>query len=253
MSENAPTETFDKAQAPSFSEASILIVDEDPAFQLGLKTFLKEYAGFAETFTANNGLEALDLLEKEPSISMVTLDYKMPDMDGVEFLETLKGKLPHPLAVIMITGYPSEELEETFRAFHSTELRAEEFVPKPVEFTALEAILHRSWQNLQVTLEPGKDESSELPQENPEAMIDWRLIQIEQKLDQLSSDVTAVGKRVPGRTSRFFSGVFKALIALGLFWLAMQLGWLDKAAEAIDNIELPAPSTQAAPEKSDDL
>lgn len=140
---------FNPTDHLSLRGSSVLIVDEDPAFQLGLKTFLKEYVGFSQTFTAKNGREALERLIEEPSIAMVTLDYKMPEMDGLEFLAKLKEQIPRPIGVIMITGYPSDELEETFRSYDSDHLRAVEFMSKPVEFTELETIIHRSWEDLQ--------------------------------------------------------------------------------------------------------
>ena len=269
---------IDPEDTLSLKGSSVLIVDEDPAFQLGLKTFLKEYVGFSQTFTARNGREALQRLAEEPSIAMVTLDYKMPEMDGIEFLEALRKQIPRPIGVIMITGYPSDELEETFRSFDSDRLRAIEFVAKPVEFTELETIIHRSWEDLQkakarveaeqarsvapvmsgdqaflsVSSNAGADagasptpltvthDTTTIMPIGFRDLIEARLNIIGQKVDKIESTVNKVESRVPSRFGRFFMGLMRVLLAIALFWGAAQLGWLEKASDFLKNPTFPS-------------
>ena len=85
-----PSETETPLElAPTLGRAGILVVDDDPAFQLGLKTFLREYAGFENVFTARSGYEALTLIDSEPSIEVITLDNVMPGMSGMDMLAKL--------------------------------------------------------------------------------------------------------------------------------------------------------------------
>lgn len=148
MSIGLPDESSPLKSPPSPGNAGILVVDEDPAFQLGLKTFLREYVGFDQVFSARSGSEALDLLETEESIDVITLDYRMPGMNGIEFMEELSECATRPLSVIMITGYPSEELEGEFRSFSSPTLLADHFLHKPVEFEKLELLVLKAHQEL---------------------------------------------------------------------------------------------------------
>src|SRR5690606_14494428 len=121
--------------------SAVLIVDEDPAFQLGLKTFLREYVGFEKVFIARGGQEALDFLRAEPSIDIVSVDYRMPEMSGIELIRALGDLLDRPVAVLMITGYPSEELEAEFHSLASEKLLASHFISKPVQFEKLEHLV----------------------------------------------------------------------------------------------------------------
>ena len=66
----------------------LLIVDDEPLVQIGLKTMLaKEHADDIEIIgTASNGKEAWDIIEKErPEI--VIADIRMPVMTGLELLK----------------------------------------------------------------------------------------------------------------------------------------------------------------------
>ena len=142
------TQSKEEAEALRLNGAAVLIVDEDPAFQLGLKTFLKEYVGFSEVHTARDGVEALERIANTPSIEIVTLDYKMPRMDGLEFLTRLQSEAPRSMSVIMITGYPSDQLEEQFRSHRSERLHTEYFLTKPIEFEKLETVILDSYESL---------------------------------------------------------------------------------------------------------
>ncbi len=148
MSVTLPNVEPSSVPVNSLNGAGILVVDEDPAFQLGLKTFLKEYVGFREVFVAKTGAEALQLLENEKSIEIVTLDYQMPGMNGIEVLRRLNAAPPHPLSVMMITGYPSDELEGEFRNLGTNDILTTHFLSKPVEFEDLESLVLESHTQL---------------------------------------------------------------------------------------------------------
>lgn len=80
---------------------NILIVDDEVNIQTSLarRYKLKGY----HIVTANDGREALDLLEKRP-FQIVISDIKMPVMDGVELLKKIRIEFPMT-RVIMMTGY----------------------------------------------------------------------------------------------------------------------------------------------------
>lgn len=80
---------------------TILIVDDEINIQNSLARRYKLKGYHIET--ANNGRDALELLEKKP-FQVVISDIKMPVLDGVELLK--KIRIEYPMTrVIMMTGY----------------------------------------------------------------------------------------------------------------------------------------------------
>jgi signal transduction histidine kinase len=112
---------------------SVIIVDDEPGMRLGAERTLKDFnlslPGFDEkvsfeTRIAANGGEALRLLdEKTPDI--LILDYKLPDIHGLEILSQVRKERKSLLA-IMITAYASLEV-----AINATKNGAFDFLAKP--------------------------------------------------------------------------------------------------------------------------
>ncbi|MGF6376790.1 two-component system response regulator HydG [Clostridiales Family XIII bacterium PM5-7] len=83
----------------------ILIVDDEQEYQKVVAMILGR-AGYT-TSTCHNGLEALDYI-KENEVSLVITDLRMPKMDGVELIKSLKETVPE-LDIIVMTAYGSIE------------------------------------------------------------------------------------------------------------------------------------------------
>ena len=82
-------------------DISILIVDDDE-YILDSFSQLITLRGYTY-YTALNGKKALDILSKK-KIDVIIADMKMPEMDGMHLLKTVKGQYPD-IDVILITGY----------------------------------------------------------------------------------------------------------------------------------------------------
>lgn len=113
---------------------SVLVVDDEPQVAWVLR-FTLEHEGY-RTFTASNGVEALEELDKHHPTLMV-LDLMMPEMDGWAVLKELT-KLPaaeRPRIVIVsaLTGPDDKE--------KATALGADAFVPKPFDVEVLIDVL----------------------------------------------------------------------------------------------------------------
>ena len=78
----------------------ILAVDDDKNTRFLFKTLL-EKANYT-VFTAGNGEEALEVMDKE-HIDLVVLDIMMPKMDGYEFTRTLR-KVNNYLPILMVSA-----------------------------------------------------------------------------------------------------------------------------------------------------
>ena len=89
----------------------LLIVDDEPLVQIGLKTMLaKDHADSIEIVgTASNGQEAWDIITKDPP-DIVIADIRMPMMTGLELLEKSHSKFGSVPAFIMLTAYEEFEM-----------------------------------------------------------------------------------------------------------------------------------------------
>ena len=102
---------------------SILIVDDEThvlkAFQRALRK--EPYT----LMTAQSGLEGLTLMDAR-EVSLVISDYNMPQMNGLEFLKSVKQLHPHVLT-IMLTG--QKEIEIAMQAINDAGVY--KFILKP--------------------------------------------------------------------------------------------------------------------------
>ena len=69
---------------PGNGQARILIVDDEIDTRVMVGIYLAQ-RGYS-TVVASSGQEALEVLERDPSIALVLLDIVMPDIGGVEVL-----------------------------------------------------------------------------------------------------------------------------------------------------------------------
>ncbi len=80
-------------------ESKILLVDDEPNVLRALTRLLKNY----QVVTFTSGEEAL-LAAQERAFDLVISDFRMPGLDGVEFLTFFKALQPDAIRMIL-TGY----------------------------------------------------------------------------------------------------------------------------------------------------
>jgi class 3 adenylate cyclase len=113
----------------------ILVVD-DNASNRGLLLRRLEREGH-QPIEARSGRQALQILDGE-DVDLILLDLMMPDMNGLQVLERLKGsKRLRDIPVIMISG-----LQETGSVIRCIEAGAEDYLPKPFDQVLLRARIH---------------------------------------------------------------------------------------------------------------
>ena len=118
---------------------SILVCEDDFAIKTMISTKLKQEN--YSVHTVQNGQEALNLMEKQ-QIDLVISDIMMPEMDGYEFVQTLR-ETKYTLPILMITAKSQlESLEAAFK------LGVDDYMVKPLRLEELvlrvKALLRRS-------------------------------------------------------------------------------------------------------------
>lgn len=85
--------------------AHVLLVDDDDDTREGLAKLMRK-RGHRVT-AAPNGREALAVVTRPQPPDLVVLDLRMPEMDGVMFLEILRSYLRlQGTPVVLVTAYP---------------------------------------------------------------------------------------------------------------------------------------------------
>ena len=117
------------------SAAFLLLVDDDEAFR---KVLARELTRLGyEVATADSGGAALErIAAREPDV--VLLDLRLPDRDGLEVLEAIRGTSPGT-DVIMLTGHGSIDT-----AIQSVRAGAFDYVAKPCPLDELEVRIQRA-------------------------------------------------------------------------------------------------------------
>lgn len=114
-------------------ETGTILVVDDNASNRGLLLRRLEREGH-QVVEARSGRQALQILGTE-EIDLILLDLMMPDMNGLQVLERLKGnKRLRNIPVIMISG-----LQETDSVIRCIGAGAEDYLPKPFDQVLLRA------------------------------------------------------------------------------------------------------------------
>lgn len=116
-----------------------MVVEDDMDLRIILEDYLKNY-GY-NVFAANSGTMALHLLE-EQIFDLIICDVMMPEMDGYEFINLLRGaNIQIPFIFLTAKG----EIEDKKEGFDSG---ADDYLVKPVQYEELhlriKAILKRT-------------------------------------------------------------------------------------------------------------
>ena len=115
--------------------SKILIVDDEP-FNLDLLEQELSDLGYAVA-RADDGAQALLQVDKTDP-ELVLLDYRMPDMNGIEVLRAIRESKPN-LPVIIITAHGSIE-----RAVEAIKAGADDFITKPFDPEHLALVVRRN-------------------------------------------------------------------------------------------------------------
>jgi len=122
-------------------KASILIVDDEEVVRRSHLRSLADSGCHAEA--AEDGRQAISVMEQHP-FDVILLDLRMPGLDGMDVLKTIKKRWPES-EVVVITGYPTIET-----AKEAVRLGAQNYIAKPigpdeVVKAANDAMMQKRW------------------------------------------------------------------------------------------------------------
>ena len=106
---------------------TILVVDDSRIMRNIVKNTFTELKIPCEYLEAENGKKALQLLETN-KVSLVFLDWNMPEMDGMEFLKKVRSMPDYKdLPIIMVTSESAK-----YNVVEALQNGATDYIVKPV-------------------------------------------------------------------------------------------------------------------------
>lgn len=114
----------------------IIFVDDEPSILDGLRRLLRPMRDEWEVFTAEGGLQALALLEREP-MDVIVSDMRMPEIDGAQLLEAVRNRHPQMVRIVLSGQSDQESLLRMIGPVH-------QYLSKPCDLAVLKTAVARS-------------------------------------------------------------------------------------------------------------
>jgi len=116
----------------------VLVVDDDMRNIFALSAVLEEQD--MNVLSADNGRDAIGILQDQPDVDIVLMDIMMPEMDGIDTMREIR-KIPElkSLPIVAVTAKAMKGDREK-----CIEAGAWDYLSKPVDTEQLYAVL-RAW------------------------------------------------------------------------------------------------------------
>ena len=111
---------------------SILIIDDEPNICVLLEKFFKR-EGY-KAYSAHHAEEAFKIIHTHHP-DVIFLDIKLPEIDGIDILKTIKKISPEAI-IVMISGHATENT-----ARDSLYLGAFEYINKPIDLERVKELM----------------------------------------------------------------------------------------------------------------
>ncbi len=109
--------------------ARILVVDDSRTDMLIIKSILHDY----DLQLAYDGIEAIGMMNQDPTLELVILDLNMPRMDGFEVLKVMRDDPAYKhLVTLILTNH-----DETENEIRGLDLGAMDYIRKPLNMESL--------------------------------------------------------------------------------------------------------------------
>jgi len=115
-----------------------MIVDDEEMARSILSEFVERTNILKLKHVCSGALEASNILEEDDSVRLIFLDIQMPEMTGIEFVETLKGR---NIQIVLVTS----RVEYAVEAF---EYDVTDYLVKPVKYARFLKAVNKAKENL---------------------------------------------------------------------------------------------------------
>ena len=137
-------------------QVNALIVDDD---EIVLQTMVSEFQSLGSAAEiAHSGKEALEMLtrkhESGKDYTLVILDWKMPDMDGIETIRRIRTEISGDIPILLTSAYDWSDIEDLAK-----DAGADGFISKPIFRSALYKKINSILGTESVSVEPEDDYS----------------------------------------------------------------------------------------------
>lgn len=102
-----------------------LIVDDSRAIRRIVRTALARF-GY-EVLEAPTGNQSFAVLDCQPDVCLILVDWNLPDLNGLDFVKQLRAS-PHRSQVVVMMVSSETDVDQMFAALHAG---ANEYVVKP--------------------------------------------------------------------------------------------------------------------------
>lgn len=119
---------------------SCVIVEDDDASRLILENYISRIDFLELKASLKSGKEGFNFLVNNPDVDILLLDINMPEMTGIELMKSVPT-LPETILITTETGYAVEAFD----------LRALDYLVKPVQFDRFAKSIHRAIDTIYFT------------------------------------------------------------------------------------------------------
>lgn len=120
---------------------SILVAEDNPTNQMLIKAILKKLGH--ESLIANNGLEAVEMVQGDKPVDLILMDLNMPEMGGIEATKVIRD-LSSDIANIPIVALTANAFDSAHKEVFEAGMN--DFLTKPINLSALGRVLD-TWGN----------------------------------------------------------------------------------------------------------
>jgi len=191
----------------------VLVVDDEPMVTRSCRRVLTE-AGYRVDTTAS-GREGMDRALSE-DFDLVMTDLRMPDMDGMDLVRTLKRERPGT-AMVIITGYGTVP-----SAVEATRLGVMDYIEKPFTPERITEAVNR-----------GVAGASEPTETRPQTRIEATLVK---EVLKLAAEDPGFGDSLLTEGSRVLSGYALSLQAKAAI-VSGDIAWIEKECGTLSRTE----------------
>jgi len=86
----------------------MMVVDDQAIIRQGLKAMLEQDEKLTVVAEAENGKQAIELLENNTIVDLILMDVRMPEMNGMEATRYIKSKWRH-IKILILTTFNDEQ------------------------------------------------------------------------------------------------------------------------------------------------